>query len=240
MKSQPVIKQKNAATRGNGKYRVVIADENCLSRKGLRDLLYEDGRFEVVAEASNGEGALKAIMEYKLDVAILDATLPDISGLEVAGLLKAKNKPTPLVILAAQKDEKLFNQSISLGIKGFVLKKNSAREILDCIAAVATGEVYVSSVLTDFLLRRRNNIEVLSRRKPGLGNLTASERRILKRIAQGKTSREIAVECGVSPRTVDSHRAHICEKLGLRGSNRLLQFALEHRDALSHLDSPQQ
>lgn len=236
-----MTKQKSAAptasTRGHGKFRVVIADENPLCRRGLHGLLHEDGRFDIVAESCTGEGALKAILEHKPDVAVLDATLPDISGLEVAALLKAKNRLTSLVVLALQKDEKLFNQSISLGIKGFVLKKNSASEILDCIAAVAAGEVYVSSVLTDFLLRRRNNVEVLSRRKPGLGNLTIAERRILKRIAQGKTSREIAVECGVSPRTVDSHRAHICEKLGLHGSNRLLQFALEHRDALSHLDS---
>jgi DNA-binding CsgD family transcriptional regulator len=85
-------------------------------------------------------------------------------------------------------------------------------------------------------LKRRSKIESLSRRKPGLSYLTAAERRILKRIAQGKTSREIAAECSISPRTVDSHRAHICEKLGLTGSNRLLQFALEHRDALGHLE----
>jgi two-component system response regulator NreC len=236
-----VIKQKSAApaasTRGHGKYRVVIADENSLCRRGLHGLLHEDGRFDIAAEASSGEGALKAILDHKPDAAILDAALPDISGLEVATLLKAKNRLTPLVMLAPQKDEKLFNQSISLGVKGFVLKKNSPAEILNCIAAVAAGEVYVSSVLTDFLLRRRNNVEVLTRGKPGLGILTMAERRILKRIAQGKTSREIATECGVSPRTVDSHRAHICEKLGLHGSNRLLQFALEHRDALSHLDS---
>ena len=222
--------------RAHGKFRVAIVDENPLCRRGLRDLLGEDKRFVVVAEADNGETGLKTILEHKPDVAVLDANLPGMGGIELAALLREKNDMINTVILAQQKDEALFNRAISQGIQGYVLKKNAGNEILDCIAAVARGEPYVSSLLTDFLLRRRSSVESLRRRKPGLGHLTATERRILKRIARGKTSREIAAEYGVSPRTVDSHRAHICEKLGLTGSNRLLQFALEYRDALDHLD----
>ncbi len=224
------------AVKTRRKFRVVIVDENALCRRGLREILREDGRFEVIAEAHNGEDGLEAILEHKPDVAVLDIALPGISGLEVAALLKVKDGATNLVILAQQKDEKLFNRAISLGVKGYVLKKNAGNEILDCIATVARGEPYVSSVLTDFLLRRGSRVESLGRRKPGIRQLTATERRILNRIAQGKTSREIAKEYGISPRTVDSHRAHICEKLNLRGRNRLIHFALEHRDPLSHLD----
>jgi DNA-binding NarL/FixJ family response regulator len=217
------------------KVRVVIADENTLCRKGLGELLREDGRFDVLAEVAHGEAALKAVRDQKPEVAVLDAALPGISGLDVAALLERNDCETNLVIFAMQKDEKIFNRAISLGIRGFVLKKQPATEILGCITAVAAGEAYVSPLLTDFLLRRRSRSESLGRRQPGLGQLTKSERRVLKGIALGKTSREIASESGVSSRTVESHRAHIREKLGLRGSNRLLQFALEHRDALSHL-----
>lgn len=224
------------SAKGHRKFRVAIVDENSLCRKGLGDLLREDGRFEVVAEADHGESGLKAILETRPDVAVLDVALPGLSGLEIAALLKTKDHAIQPVILGLQKDEKLFNQAIGLDIRGYMLKKNAPNEILDCIHAVARGEAYISSSFTDLLLRRRSNIESLSRRKPGLSQLTAAERRILKRIAQGRTSREIAAECSISPRTVDSHRAHICEKLGLSGSNRLLQFALEHRDALGHLD----
>jgi DNA-binding NarL/FixJ family response regulator len=216
--------------------RVVIADENPLCRRGLRDLLREGGRFEVVNEAEEGKAALRHILEQNPDVAVLDAGLPEMSGLELAAILKAKDCATRLVIITQQKDEALFNQAISLGIRGYVLKRNAANEILDCIVAVHSGESYVSPFLSDFMLRRRNRTETLRRRKPGLGQLTASERRVLHRIAQGKTSRQIAEELGVSPRTVDSHRAHICEKIGLSGSNRLLQFAIEHRDALWQQD----
>jgi DNA-binding NarL/FixJ family response regulator len=189
----------------------------------------------LLAVVAVGVVAFKVVREQKPDVAVLDAALPGINGLEVAALLEAKDCETNLVIIAMQKDEKLFNRAISLGIRGYVLKRQTAGEILSCIAAAAAGEAYVSPLLTDFLLRRRSRTDSFGRRQPGLRELTEAERRILKRIALGKTSREIAVEGSISPRTVESHRAHIREKLGLRGSNQLLQFALEHRDALSHL-----
>lgn len=233
---RPKSTASGTSAKAHGKFRVVIVDENPLCRRGLRDLLGEDKRFDVVAEADHGETGLKTILEEKPDVAVLDTNLPGINGLEVAALLRVKDHAINTVMLAQQKDEALFNRAISQGVKGYVLKKNAGNEILDCIATVARGEPYVSSLLTDFLLRRRSSIESLGKRKPGLGQLTTAERRILKRIAGGKTSREIAAEYGISPRTVDSHRAHICEKLGLTGSNRLLQFALEHRDALGHLE----
>lgn len=226
---------------GNGlvaeeQFSVFIADESPLCRMGLRVFLGEDKRFNIVGEADQGELAFKSILTHQPDVAVIEANLPGLSGFELAGLLKAQNCRTNLVIFAAEKDERLFNQAISVGIRGYLLKRNPAAEILNCLAAVACGEAYVSPLLSDFLLRRRTRTDALGRRQPGLARLTVTERRILQRIATGMTSREIAAQCGISPRTVDSHRAHICEKLGLSGSNRLLQFAFEHRDALSQLD----
>jgi DNA-binding NarL/FixJ family response regulator len=121
-------RQKPAAsrptTKTHRKFRVVIVDENPLCRKGLREMLREDGRFDVVAEAGHGETGLKIILEEKPDVAVLDALLPGLSGLEVAALLKTKDRSIKPVILALQKDEKFFNQAIGLDILGFVLKKN--------------------------------------------------------------------------------------------------------------------
>jgi DNA-binding NarL/FixJ family response regulator len=124
---------------------------------------------------------------------------------------------------------------MNLGVKGFVLKENASDEIIKCIVSVAAGEPYVSPSLTSFLLRRRNRAEALAARKPTLSDLTTAERRILKGIAQKKTTKEIASELFISPRTVESHRANISTKLLLKGANSLLHFALEHRDALDHL-----
>ena len=218
------------------KIRAVIADEHSLYRRGLRELLRETERFDLAGELDHGDLALKAILEQKPDVAVLDIALPGLASLEIAARLKTNGSETHLVLLASQNDEKLFNQAMNLGVRGYVLKKNSEREILECILAAAGGDAYVSPALTDFLLRRRNHTDSLRRQQPGLAHLTMRERRVLRRIAQGKTSRQIGSECGISPRTVDSHRAHICDKLGLSGRNRLLQFALEHRDALSHFE----
>jgi DNA-binding NarL/FixJ family response regulator len=219
------------------KFQVIIADENPVCRRGLRDLLGKDPRFEIVAELEDGEALFETIVEKQPDVAVLDSTLPGLNGVELAALLKASEATTNLVMIASQSDEDAFNQAINAGVKGYVLKKSSEHELLDCIATTAAGGAYVSPALTDFLLRRHSSTERLRGEQPGLIRLTFQERRIINRIAQGKTSRQIAIECGISLRTVDSHRANICEKLGLNGRHRLLQFALQHRDALNHLDS---
>jgi DNA-binding NarL/FixJ family response regulator len=154
----------------------------------------------------------------------------------VVSALRAKKSKTAIVILTMVKEQQAFNKALNLGVSGYVLKENAAAEIINCITAVAAGDDYVSPSLTSFMLKRRNRADALAQNQPGLDDLTTAERRILKRIANGMTTREIAAEFFISPRTVDTHRSNICEKLQLSGSNRLLQFALQNRDALSHLD----
>lgn len=218
------------------KTRVVIVDDHPLFREGLRHAIEGSPRFEVAAEAGKGENALSLILQEKPDLAVLDINLPDMTGFDLIAALRKKKCSVPVVILTMLKDEQAFNTALNLKVSGYVLKENASAEILNCIEAVANGDSYVSPSLTDFLLRRRSRAEQLARKKPGLDDLTVAERRVLKRIADGRTSREIATEFFISPRTVESHRAHICEKLGLSGSNKLLHFALQNRDALKHLD----
>lgn len=213
----------------------MIVDDHPLFRQGLRQAIGGDSRFEVIGEAEDGQVALERILELRPDVAVLDVNLPKLNGLEIAATLRAKKSKVNLVILTMLKDEQAFNKALNLGIHGYVLKENAADEILNCIAAVSRSEAYVSPSLTDFLLRRRSRAESLASHKPGLEDLTVAEKRILKRVAQGKTNKEIAAELFISPRTVESHRSNICEKLELTGANRLLQFAFENRDALNQL-----
>ena len=115
---------------------------------------------------------------------------------------------------------------------GFVLKENAVEDILNSVVAVAAGKHYLSSTISGYLLRRLGRAEELAMKKPGLNDLTKAERRILKLIAEKKTSREIAMELSISQRTVDAHRAHISSKLDLHGNHSLLQFALENRTAV--------
>jgi DNA-binding NarL/FixJ family response regulator len=215
--------------------RVVIVDDHPLFRAGLRQVIQSDSRFELLAEADTGVEATRLIRELAPDLAVLDVNLPDGTGLDIAEALRAGGVKTRFVVLTMLKDESAFNKAMNIGIDGYVLKENAGTEIISCLVSVAEGNAYVSPSLTGFLLRRRGKAEALASHKPGLTDLTTAEKRILKRIAEKKTSREIAAELHVSPRTVETHRTNICTKLSLKGSNSLLQFALENRESLSSL-----
>jgi DNA-binding NarL/FixJ family response regulator len=215
-----------------GRIKVLIVDDHPLFRQGLRQVVQADPRFELCGEAGDGASALQLIQEKKPDIAILDVNLPRLSGLEVARQLKDMRLPTQIIILTMYKEEETFNRSLDLGVKGFVLKENAVEDILNSLVTVANGEHYLSPSISGYLVNRRGRAESLAAKKPGLEDLTKAERRILKLIAGKKTSREIASELFISPRTVEAHRANICTKLELRGSHSLLQFALENRASL--------
>jgi DNA-binding NarL/FixJ family response regulator len=212
--------------------KVLIVDDHPLFRSGLRQVVESDSSLELVGEAGDGEVALQLIQEKKPDVAVLDVNMPGLNGFEIARKLQVKRVPTRIIILTMHKDEETCNRALDIGAKGFVLKENAVGEILKAIAAVAGGEHYLSSSISGYLVRRRNRAETLADQKPGLDDLTKAERRILKLIAEKKTSREIAADLFISPRTVEAHRANICAKLLLSGSHSLLQFALENRSAI--------
>jgi DNA-binding NarL/FixJ family response regulator len=212
--------------------KVLIVDDHPLFRSGLRQVIDSDPRFQLIGETGDGGAALRLIQEKKPDVAVLDVNLPGLSGLEIARQLQGKRLPVRLIMLTMHKEEDIFNRALDFGAKGFVLKENAVDEIVKAIVTVAGGEHYLSSSISGYLVRRRSRAESLAAQKPGLDNLTKAERRILKLIAEKKTSRQIGAELFISPRTVEAHRANICAKLELRGSHSLLQFALENRSAI--------
>lgn len=215
--------------------RIAIVDDHPLFRQGLKQVVLEDGRFDLAGEASTGSEAIELIAATQPQLAVLDINLPDMTGLDVAATLRERAADTRCIVLTMLKDEQAFNRAINLGILGYVLKENAAAEIVSCLVAVAAGKPFVSPSLTSFLLRRHEKSAQLANQQPGLADLTTAERRILKRIADKKSTKEIALELEVSPRTIETHRANIANKLALKGSNSLLQFALEHRDTLADL-----
>lgn len=211
--------------------RILIVDDHPLFCNGLRQVIQGDPRFELVGEAADGEAAWLAIQEMKPDVAILDVNLPKLTGLEVAARIQKKRLSTRVIILTMFKEEDLINRALDLGVNGFVLKDNAVTDIVNAISTAAEGGHYLSPAVSGFLVNRRNRATALTLRKPGLEDLTKAECRILRLVAENKTSRAIAAELGISPRTVEAHRANICTKLNLHGSHSLLQFALENRSS---------
>ena len=202
---------------------VLIADDHPIFRRGLRVVIESDPALKIVSEADNGEIALAEIERLEPQIAVLDADMPEVDGLTVARTIQEKNLPTLPVFLTMHKDEAIFNAAIDADVRGFVIKDSAATDIVTCIREVAKGKRFFSSVLSEFLLNRRN-----AQGSP-LELLTVSERRVLRLIAESKTTKEIAAELFISPRTVDHHRANISAKLDLKGKNALLTFALTNK-----------
>jgi DNA-binding NarL/FixJ family response regulator len=212
--------------------RILIADDHPIFRQGLRLVIEAQRGLTVVAEASDGQRALERLREGDITVAVLDVTMPVHDGFAVAREAREHRLPANLVFLTMHKDEHYLNAALDLGVRGYVLKDNASTEIVDCIRSVAGGGEYVSATLSSFLIHRRTRAATLAEEKPALEQLTPAERRVLRLVADGLTSREIAGQLGLGVRTVEHHRNNVAVKLALRGSHALTKFALKHKSDL--------
>lgn len=211
--------------------RVVIADDHALLRGGLRQAIERDRRFVVVGEADDGEDAIVQIEAQSPDIAVLDIRMPKLDGFAVARAVRARRPEVAVVFLTLHDDEALLDAALDLGARGYLLKASAVGEIVEGLHAVAEGKHYVARALTGRLIERR--VESATARPSPLAGLTPAERRVLARIADYQSNKQIAAELFVHHRTIETHRANISEKLDLRGHNALLRFALAHKDELA-------
>lgn len=212
--------------------RIVIADDHPLFRRGLAEAIRQERGFTIVGEAETVAEALHLIETLRPDVAVLDIEMGGEHSLSIAKEVRDRGLGVRVLFLTMHREESIFNEAIDAGAAGYVLKDAASREIAAAIRAAARGDAYVSPAISSFLLRRGERVDALLLDRPALQQLTPSERKILKLIAEGKTSKEAASELSISYRTVENHRANICAKLGLSGTNSLLRFALENRSSL--------
>jgi DNA-binding NarL/FixJ family response regulator len=212
--------------------RIAIADDHPLLRKGLRMVLEADSNLKVVAEAGDGEALLVQIEQSRPHIAIVDVDMPKQDGFAVAKEIRKRKIPVDVAFLTIHEEEAVFHAAMDLGIKGYVLKDGASIEVAEAIRTIAAGRFYVSPPLVAYLLRRRDRSQALLQNEPRLNDLTASERKILHMIADNKSSKEIGAELFIHYRTVENHRVNICQKLGLRGTNSLLRFALQNKSEL--------
>lgn len=217
----------------NSEIRVLIADDHPVFRAGLRQIIEMNADLKVVAEAEDGTMALARVREHQPDVAVLDVDMPGLDGFEVVRALQQEKLASEVVFLTMHKDEDIFNEAMNIGVQGYVVKDSAVTDIVASIRAAAAGRPFISPALSSYLLNRTQRNARLTQEKPGLQHLTPTERRILKLLSENKTSKEIAAESFVSHRTIENHRANICQKLGLHGNHALLKFALEHKSQLS-------
>lgn len=209
---------------------IIIADDHPIFRAGLRQTIEQSPNRKVIAEAADGAIALRLVSELKPDILVLDIHMPTMTGFQVAEELQRRQVATHVVFLTMYNEEAMFNRAIMLNVKGYVLKDSAATDIVNCLDAVVAGQNYVSPAMTTYLFKRTTN---RSADKAGtLADLTETERAILRKIAEYKTSREIGNEMHLSHRTVENYRTNICSKLNLSGSHSLIKFALQHQDKL--------
>jgi DNA-binding NarL/FixJ family response regulator len=211
---------------------VVLADDHPVVRRGLKQEIEGDRALRLLAEGGNGKEALERIKELRPMVAVLDINMPEMDGFGVLRAIKELRLPVEVVFLTIHADEDILNEAIDLGARGFVLKDNALTDIIGSIKAAAAGRHYTSPALSGYLIRRRARVAALAAAKPGLGELTPTELVVLKLIGEYNTSREIADRLCISPRTVETHRTNICNKLEIHGSHALLKFAISHKSEL--------
>jgi two-component system, NarL family, response regulator NreC len=206
--------------------RILIADDHAIFRSGLRELLRADSDLEVVGEAGDGAETLRLAAALSPDLVLLDITMPEGGGIATARRLKEENPELAVVFLTMHEDESLLSEALRAGAAGYVIKRAEAFELLQAIQAASRGDIYVHPAMTRALLRQP--VTTQHRRGTPAPALTPRELDVLRLLVRGNTNRQIADLLGLSPRTIESHRANLMAKLGLTSRVELVDYAEEH------------
>jgi DNA-binding NarL/FixJ family response regulator len=208
--------------------RVLVADDHAIVRTGIRHVLEGEPGFEVVAEASTGTEAVALALALRPDVAVLDISMPGLTGIQAAAELRRGSPETRVLILSMPDNTEYVLESLRAGVHGYLLKDGAAAELGDAIRAVCRGESFFSPPVA-YRLGAVVRGEVSGGAAEVLAQLTARERQVLVGVARGQTNKQMAQELGISHRTVESHRESLMRKLGVYTVAGLTRIALEER-----------
>jgi len=209
--------------------RVVIADDHAVFRSGLKALLERESGVEIVAEAGDGFEALKAVSENKVDILVLDLSMPGLSGVKVAESVRAEHPHLAIVVLTMHEDDYYLRELLKIGVQGFVLKKSTGKELLRAIRMANRGEQYIDPSLAGRVLSSLIGGRSSRPESGRLGLLTRREVEVCKLLAYGNTNAEIAEQLCISERTVETHRANCMAKLELKSRADLVRVAIENK-----------
>jgi two-component system, NarL family, response regulator NreC len=208
---------------------IVVADDHHIVRKGIQAILATQPDFRVVGEAGDGLVTVDLVEQLHPEILVLDLMMGGINGLEVIRQLRKKSPQTGIVVLSMHSDEAYVLEALRSGAKAYILKDNTAEDLVHAILEVAAGHRYLSSPLSERAIEAyTQKAEAVSNDDP-YNRLTTREREILQLAAQGWGNAEIAQRLFISPRTVETHRANLMHKLGLRSQAELLRYAAQHK-----------
>lgn len=200
--------------------RIVLADDHVLVRQGLKSLLEREG-YQVVAEASDGQEALREVDLHDPDIAIFDISMPVFNGLNAAREVSKSFPKTKTILLTQHDEDQYVSEALDAGVKGYVLKSQIANDLLEAIKQVSRGQVYLSPGVSRAVMETYR-----SKSEQPKDQLTSRERRVLQLIAEGKSTKDVASLLGISVKTAESHRTRLMQKLDIHETASLVRYAI--------------
>ena len=200
--------------------RIVLAEDHTIVLEGLRALLEQEG-FEIVGQANDGLAALELVGRLKPDVAIMDIAMPSLNGVDTARQIARVSPDTRIILLTVHEENQYVVEALRAGVSGYIVKTKAARDLVQAIQDVARGAVYLSPGLSHAAVKA-----YLENSEQTEASLTPREREVLQLIAEGKSTKEVATILGISPKTADSHRSRMMEKLDIHETASLVRYAI--------------
>ena len=205
------------------KTKVMIADDHALFRAGLRSLLEETGEFEVVAEACNGEDALKAVREREIDVTLLDLSMPKQSGIDVLKRMKSLKPDMAVLILSMYPEEQYAVNMLRSGASGYLTKESAPEQVVTALRTVRKGRKYISGEVAELLAETPD-----ASTTPLHGTLSQREFQIFCKLSAGQSVSEVAAELFLSVKTISTYRTRVLEKMGMHSNADLTYYAIKN------------
>jgi len=205
--------------------KVLIADDHPVVRKGLRTILRDADDIQVAAEVGDGEELMEKVRETDYDVVVLDLQMPKMDGIEAISRIKSEKPDTAVLVLSMNPEEVFGMRALKLGASGYLSKDGAPDQLIGAIRRVASGGVYISKLLAEFLAMN------ISKGTPKLPHELLSEReyQIMLMLARGQALKEIAAGLSLSVKTVSTHRTHILEKLRMQNNAQIVAYALQNK-----------
>jgi len=205
--------------------RILLADDHTVLRSGLRALLSAQADLEVAGEAAEGGEALRLAQTLKPDVVVMDIGMPGMGGIDATARIRRELPSTKVLILSMHDDQGYLRQALRAGASGYVLKKAADTELLAAIRAAARGEVFLDPSLVKGLVE---DVVLPKAQEPEIPALSEREREVLHLLARGHTNQQVADRLCISVKSVETYKARLMEKLGLKGRAELVRYALTH------------
>ena len=203
--------------------RILIADDHAVVAEGLKSLIEAQSDMQVVAIAADGREAVRQTEELHPDVLLMDLSMPELNGADATRVILEQDPARKVIVLSMYADHEYVRRALKAGALGYVVKRSAAKDVVDAIRSVQNGQRYISPAVADAVIEEGGK----AGKEDRLARLSTREREVLQLLAEGRTGSEIAQRLSLSPKTVETYRARLVEKLGIRDVAGLVRFAIQ-------------